>query len=91
MKKLLLVALCSMPLLSVARGEEGKTKSGDAMQQGDAMKPGDKMGQESGQAKKAKAKKAKKKSSDTMMQGDGMKHDEKMGKGDKMEQGGSMK
>ena len=43
MKKLFLVALCSMPLLSVARGEEGKMKSGDSMQQGDATKQGDAM------------------------------------------------
>jgi hypothetical protein len=43
MKKLFLVALCSMPLLSVARAEEGQMKSGDAMQQGDGMKHGGSM------------------------------------------------
>jgi hypothetical protein len=83
MKKLFLVALFSMPLLSIARGEEGTMKPGDSMQQqGDAMKP---------DAKKSsqKAKKAKKKDARKPMQGDGMtdggsmKHDGMMEEGTK--------
>jgi len=95
MKKLLLIALCSMPLLSVARGEEGTMKSGDSMQQGDAAKPdamgpGDSMGQgssmEAGSAKTPgdKAEHAKKKNDEKKMKhgtGGSMEHDDQMDQG----------
>jgi hypothetical protein len=93
MKKLFLVALCSMPLLSVARAEEGQMKSGDAMQQGDATKPGDGMGyggsmeQDAAKTSGKKAKDAKKKGTETKMQGDGMKHGGSMQHDDQMDQG----
>lgn len=95
MKKLFLVALCSMPLLSVARGEEGTMKSGDSKQQSDAakpdaMSPGDSMGQgssmEAGAAKTSgdKAEHAKQKSDEKKMKhgtGESMQHDDQMDQG----------
>jgi hypothetical protein len=70
MTKLFLVALCSLPLLAVARAEEGQMKA-DNMQHGH-VKQGDSMGQE--RAKTAQeSKKSKKKDAVTMG------HDESMG------------
>jgi hypothetical protein len=40
MKKLFLVAICLMPLLSVAWAEEGQMKPADTTQQGDKMDQG---------------------------------------------------
>jgi hypothetical protein len=41
MTRLLLVALCSMPLLSAGRADEGTMKSGDSMQPANPVKPAD--------------------------------------------------
>jgi hypothetical protein len=96
MKKLFLVALCSMPLLSVARGEEGTTKSGDSMQQGDAakpdaMNPSDSMGQgssmeaDSAKTSADKAEHPKKRNDEKKMKHDGTggsrQHDDQMDQG----------
>jgi hypothetical protein len=81
MKKLLLVALCSTSLLSVARAEGGDNMgSGNSMQQGDAMKAGDDAGHagsmapDSTQAVHKKTKKAKNHGAETQMKHDGMDH-----------------
>ena len=81
MTRLLLVALCSLPLLLVARAEEGQMKT-DPMQhgemkQGDGMSPAKTKGAE-------RSKKSKKKGAGTMGHGDSMKQ------GDSMRQGGKM-
>jgi len=84
MTKLLLVALCSLPLLSAARAEEGQMKA-DTMQHGD-MNQGDGMGHEKTKTTQ-KSKKAKKKDAGTTGQGESMKPGDSMKQDDKMDQG----
>ena len=84
MKKLILVALCSTSLLSVARAEGGGNMGPGSMQQGDAMKAGndsghaDSMAPDSTQAAHKTTKKAKKQAknhgAETRMKHDGMDH-----------------
>jgi len=83
MTKLFLVALCSLPLLSVARAEEGQMKA-DTTQPGN-MKQGDGMGHEKTKPTQ-KSKKSKKKDAGTMGHGDSMKPGDSMMQGDKMDQ-----
>lgn len=83
MTKLFLVALCSLPLLSVARAEEGQMKADSTqrgeMKQGDGMSPAKTKGAQ-------KAKGSKKKDAGTMGHGDSRKQGDSMMQGDKMEQ-----
>ena len=75
MTKLFLVGLCSLPLLSIARAQEGQMKA-DNMH-GD-VKQDDSMGQENAKAAQ-ESKKSKKKDAGTMG------HDESMGGPEKRE------
>lgn len=96
MRKLFLVALCSIPLLSVARAAEHKMKSGDSMQQGDAMKSsettqGDAMKQGDGTgyggSGSMEQDSTKTSGAESKMQDDGMKQGGSMAHDDKMDSG----
>ena len=96
MRKLILVALCSTSLLSVARAEDtfgSRNALGDAMKAGDDAGRAGSMAPDPTQAHRKTAKKAKKQRADTPMKHDGMdgsmKHDG-MDHGSAMQHDGQM-